>query len=175
MSTTILLLHFKFVSETFSTNQPQEVTMKKTGIGLAAAVEHITAQLQKMREAAGNHVIFDEFAIVRFIGGKLRIEHYSGPRTLEEYRAGFTSDITPLRQDLLEARQEELGYFHFDQEAEGSAYDAFIKIGPETFLLLNNIELSMLQLRDSKNWLDAQEHFLRLTSIFGRNPLTSFD
>lgn len=151
-----------------------ENTMVDTDITLTAAVQRIHGQLNKMDGVSGQK-IFDEFSVVRIIQGKLRIESYFGPRQMESFRETFMSDISPIRQRLLESDEEEVGSFYFDNEAEGSLFDAFMKIGPDSYVIFNNILFSMTQLKSERGWIKAQVHFADLANLFMRSPLTDFE
>ena len=66
---------------------------------------------------------------------------YAGPR-LGTFESELSRDARLLADELREGDYHP-GHFYFTKEGEGQAYDAFMAVGPETYLMLNNTTGSM--------------------------------
>ena len=137
-------------------------------MNLTAARQLITRCADRMN-ALGGGVVFDEWAIVSLVEGGARLAGYHGPR-VEQFRARFVADIRPLRAEL-EGRHLEVGDFAFAVAAEGTAYDACVRIGPRAYLWWNHTHASLSELRERGAWLPAQREFAALCEAFRIDPL----
>lgn len=135
------------------------------------AVALIRLQLGKMN-VKYEGVIFEEFSVIEFRSPKpIRLHHFDGVRSVEEMRDEFKRDVSSLEKELLNAQKKEIGFFHFAQDAEGSFYDAFMKAGENMYIIFNNAQHSMNEIKKKGNWIKAQENFVIMSDMFATNPL----
>lgn len=137
---------------------------------LPTARQEITAALERMREAYYRPV-FDEWAIVALGAKHGGAVAYLGFRAAE-FLENFQADAALLR-DLVAARPLRVGEFNFVARAHGSKHDAAIKLGPGTFLVLNNTSKTMAELRNDPRWAHAEPFLAQLATRFGQDPLES--
>ena len=95
---------------------------------------------------------------------------YVGPR-VESFRASVAMDAEPLRA-LTAGRPLVPGDFEFSPDAAGPRYDAFLKLGPASFLVCNHTAKAMAEIRADPRWLKAQKVFFELSEKFRADPLT---
>ena len=115
------------------------------------------------------HPLFNEWVVVRLGPDTATVLHYEGPR-LAECLAIFAQDIAPLRLEASD-RSHEPGDFDFARTATGTQFDALLKIADDAYLLCNNTELSMMQIRAKPEWLKAQVPFVNLSERFRMHPV----
>lgn len=137
-----------------------------------------TAALTTMRvmdqayDLGRSKVVFDEVLVVSLSGNVLNLDWHESKRTRDEIWASFRKDSAQIRLEIV---KDELlpGDFHFDNHAGGSIFDAFILISMDSdsrsYLVFNNITLSMQEVKCRGNWLAAQGHFAALARKFEVN------
>ena len=134
---------------------------------LETARRHIQACLERMR-AAYLQPVFDEWAVLAppQAGG---VVAYTGPRP-EAFRRQLPTDAEDLRQRAA-GREFAEGDIEFVPDAADTRYDAFMKIGPMTYLILNHTTKTMTEIRADGKWLNAQAVLFELTEKFRADPL----
>ncbi|WP_221031649.1 hypothetical protein [Actomonas aquatica] len=128
----------------------------------------ITRCAERM-DTLGGGVVFDEWAVVTLGAGGAKLAAYAGPR-VESFRRRFNADIRPLQAEL-EGRQLQVGEFAFAPQAEGTAYDACVRIGRGAYLWWNNTQATLEDIRARGSWLPAQKVFADLCEVFRSDPL----
>jgi hypothetical protein len=113
--------------------------------------------------------LFNEWVIVRLGADTATVLHYEGPR-LAECLSVFGKDVAQLRTEASD-RAHAPGDFDFARSATGTQFDAMLKIADDAYLLCNNTELSMMQIRAKPEWLKAQVPFVNLSERFRLNPV----
>ncbi len=113
--------------------------------------------------------VFDEWVLLSVESGRPKLVYYHGPRA-ETVLKELHADSAPIYTDMME-RNYEIGDFEFTQHAEGSKYDAYVRLGEKYFLLCNNTTRSMSELRADPRWRAAQKPFLDFTEKFRADPL----
>jgi hypothetical protein len=112
--------------------------------------------------------VFDEWAILSPTT-KTGVLAYSGPRG-ESFRQQLPTDTEPLRA-MVSGRPLEPGDFEFASEAEGTRYDACMKLGGKSYLVCNHTARAMAEIRRDPKWLKAQAVFFELSQKFRADPL----
>ena len=135
---------------------------------LETARRNIVTTIDRMR-ACYLQPVFDEWAILSLQGKSGAIAAYSGPRP-DLFRRNLPHDAEPLRakaagQDLAE------GDIEFVPDAADTRYDAFMKIGPHSYLILNHTVKTMTEIRADSKWLGAQPALFQLSEKFRADPL----
>ena len=115
--------------------------------------------------------VFNEWVVISLIKSRASVLHYEGPRA-DTFSRQLQSDAASLAA-AMEGHQYAVGDFEFVQDASGSSFDAMIRLGDATYLLCNNTERSMADLRASIAWRESQKPFLALTQKFLASPLES--
>lgn len=128
----------------------------------------ISAAMARMSTLYGR-TLFDEWVVVRFSPTSATVETYEGPR-IAECLATFANDFAPLRREAAD-RAHEAGDFDFARDSAGTAFDALLKLGDDSFLVCNNIAASMTEIRADAAWLKAQVPFANLAERFRTDPL----
>ena len=128
----------------------------------SAAERHIRTCLAQMR-ARYLRPVFDVPAAQ---GGVLA---YEGPRA-EQFRSRLPDDAEQLRAQTA-GRQFTEGDLEFAADAAGTQYDAFMKIGATSYLVLNHTGRSLAEIRRDAKWLDAQASLFELSEKFRADPL----
>ena len=113
--------------------------------------------------------VFDEWAIVMMGGERAQLAAYEGPR-LEQFRSRFVADTRDLRE-LLAGQTLNVGDFAFAPAAEGTAYDACVRLGTGAYAFFNDTVRSMESIRAEEGWREAQKPFAEMTEAFRRDPL----
>lgn len=113
--------------------------------------------------------VFDEWAILGLAGGGGSVLAYSGPR-VEQFRRNVSSDAEPLRAHTA-GRQLADGDIEFAADAAGTRYDALVKVGPTSYLVLNHTGKTLAEIRADAKWLTAQAVLFELTEKFRADPL----
>lgn len=138
------------------------------GMQLSTARLLIECSLERMT-ARYEGVVFDEWALVRVGGDGATLAAYQGPRA-DQFRTSFLADAHALRA-LLAGRAMAVGEFAFAPAAEGTAFDACVRLGEGSYLLLNHTSRTMDAIRAGTNWRAAQAPFVELTEAFRLDPL----
>jgi hypothetical protein len=136
---------------------------------LAAARSLIQDALARMNAFYGQPV-FDEWVVLAPGAKHGGVLAYVGPR-VESFRASVAMDAEPLRA-LTAGRPLVPGDFEFSPDAAGPRYDAFLKLGPASFLVCNHTAKAMTEIRADPRWLKAQKVFFELSEKFRADPLT---
>ena len=119
--------------------------------------------------------VFDEWAILSLAGrapdakGKGGVLAYSGPRP-DVFRRQLPDDAELLRARAAGKEFTE-GDIEFVPDATHTRYDAFVKIGPSSYLVLNHTVRTMDEIRADGKWLNAQGVLFELTEKFREDPL----
>jgi hypothetical protein len=135
---------------------------------LETAGQLIQSSLDRMRSLYEKPV-FDEWMILAISPETGGVLAYAGPRA-ETYHKQFTDDIQPLR-GLVEGRQFTVGDFEFAIDATGPRHDALLKVGDGCYLVCNNTQKTMSEIRSNPRWLKAQPSFFDLSEKFREDPL----
>jgi hypothetical protein len=114
-------------------------------------------------------VVFDEWVLVKLASGPGMILAYQGPRA-ETYKARFLADITPLQTEVGRTPLQ-LGDFVFTHGADGTHFDACMRIGPACYLFCNHTTKPMAEIRQNPLWLNAQKPFAELGVKFQADPV----
>ncbi len=137
-------------------------------MNLEQAAILIKACADKMNDMYGK-VVFDEWVILTFAGGKGNLIHYAGPRQ-DHFQQNFSADVEELQPRLFGNRYS-LGDFEFARYGAGTRFEAFMVIGVGLYLICNNTGESMEGISKDTRWLKAQVPFLELTDVFRKDPL----
>ncbi len=135
---------------------------------LETARRHIQTTIDRMR-AAYLKPVFDEWAILTVpakVGG---VVAYAGPRA-EAFKRNLVDDAEPLRA-LTKGKQFSEGDLEFVPDAADTRYDAFMKIGPTSYLVLNHTVKTMTEIAADSKWLGAQVPLFELGEKFRADPL----
>jgi hypothetical protein len=136
---------------------------------LDTARRHIQAALERMR-ASYVKPVFDEWAILSVPGtAGGGIVAYHGPRP-DVFRRQLPDDAEPLRARTA-GKQFAEGDIEFVADAADTRYDAFVKVGPTSYLVLNHTVKTMAEIRADAKWLSAQAILFELTEKFRSDPL----
>lgn len=142
---------------------------------LETARSHIQACLERMR-AAYLKPVFDEWAILSLSGkpaGGTKtgggVLAYSGPRP-DAFRRKIADDAELLRSRAA-GKEFHDGDIEFVPDAADTRYDAFVKMGPTSYLVLNHTVRTMDEIRSDAKWLNAQGVLFELTEKFRADPL----
>ena len=134
---------------------------------LAAARIHIQAALTRMGVVFGQPV-FDEWAILG-LGGNGGVHAYVGPRP-DRFRKQLPDDAAPLRAEAA-AQQSGVGDIVFALEAQGTRYDAFLRLGESSYLVCNHTTKTMAEIRTNPGWIKVQPILFELGEKFRADPL----
>lgn len=136
---------------------------------LATARTHIQAAMERMR-AAFLKPVFDEWAILAVPGrNNGGVVAYQGPRN-DAFRKRLAEDAEPLRARTAGKEFAE-GDIEFVPDAAKTHYDAFMKVGPTSYLVLNHTTATMNEIRADAKWLGAQKVLFELSERFRADPL----
>jgi hypothetical protein len=135
---------------------------------LETARRHIQIAVDRMR-AAYLKPVFDEWAILAVPAKSAGIVAYQGPRA-EAFRRNLGDDAEPLRARAAGKEFAE-GDIEFVPDAADTRYDAFMKIGPSSYLVLNHTVKTMTEIRSDAKWLGAQAILFELSEKFRADPL----
>ena len=131
---------------------------------------HIHTALERMR-VCYLQPVFDEWAILAVpikAGGVIA---YHGPRS-DAFRRDLARDAEPLRAVTAGKKFSE-GDLEFVPDAADTHYDAFMKIGPASYLVLNHTVKTMNEIRADVKWLRAQGVLFELSEKFRGDPLAA--
>jgi hypothetical protein len=137
-------------------------------MNLVDAKAAVALALGRMNSAY-NKVLFDEWILVKVTKEQGMILSYEGPRK-ESYQKRFKTDVAPLQAEM-HGRSMAVGDFEFTSDAQGTFFDAGIRLGAGSYLLCNNTTKSMVELRQDPLWLAAQKPFLELAAKFREDPV----
>jgi hypothetical protein len=135
---------------------------------LETARRLIQNAVDRMR-AAYLKPVFDEWAILAVPAKSGGVIAYSGPRP-ELFRKNLADDAEPLRVRAA-GRDFSEGDIEFVPDAADTRYDAFMKIGPASYLVLNHTVKTMTEIRADAKWLGAQAPLFELGEKFRADPL----
>lgn len=135
---------------------------------LETARKLIQATLDRMRALYLNPV-FDEWAILAVPANTGGVIAYHGPRP-DAFRRNLPTDAEPLRAAAA-GRQFTEGDIEFVPDAGDTCYDAFMKIGATSYLVLNHTVKTMTEIRADGKWLGAQAALFELSEKFRVDPL----
>lgn len=135
---------------------------------LDTAKSHIQAAVDRMR-AAYLKPVFDEWAILAVPAKTGGVLAYQGPRP-DAFRRNLADDAEPLRARAA-GKQFSEGDIEFVPDAADTRYDAFMKIGPASYLILNHTVKTMDEIRADTKWLGAQKALFELSEKFRADPL----
>ena len=115
--------------------------------------------------------VFDEWAILA-IGPKAGgILAYHGPRK-DAFKKNLADDAEPLRARAA-GKQFTEGDIEFVPDAADTRYDAFMKIGPTSYLVLNHTVKTLDEIRADGKWLGVQSILFELSEKFRADPFES--
>ena len=137
---------------------------------LETARRHIHAALERMR-ACYLQPVFDEWAILAVPVKAGGVVAYNGPRP-EAFRRKLPEDAEPLRA-ITAGKKFVDGDIEFVPDAADTHYDAFMKTGPASYLVLNHTVKTMNQIRADAKWLTAQAALFELSEKFREDPLAA--
>ena len=135
---------------------------------LDTAKSHIQAAVDRMR-AVYLKPVFDEWAILAVPAKTGGVLAYQGPRP-DAFRRNLADDAEPLRARAA-GKQFSEGDIEFVPDAADTRYDAFMKIGPASYLILNHTVKTMDEIRADTKWLGAQKALFELSEKFRADPL----
>jgi hypothetical protein len=135
---------------------------------LETARQNIETSIDRMR-ACYLQPVFDEWAILSLSGKAGGVLAYHGPRA-EVFRRRLPEDAEPLRA-ITAGKEFSEGDIEFVPDAADTRYDAFMKVGPTSYLILNHTVKTMTQIRADSKWLGAQAVLFELSEKFRADPL----
>lgn len=113
--------------------------------------------------------VFDEWVVLSLTTAGAAIRWYEGPRA-DSFKADLHRDSAALVAEMAD-RHYEIGDFEFAQDAQGSSFDAGVRLGDVLYLLCNNTTGTLAELRSDPRWRQAQKPFVDLTERFRADPL----
>lgn len=137
---------------------------------LETARRHIHTALERMR-ASYLQPVFDEWAILVVPAKAGGVVAYHGLRP-DEFRRSLPKDAEPLRA-ITAGKKFAEGDLEFVPDAADTHYDAFMKIGPASYLVLNHTVKTMNEIRADAKWLGAQGALFELSEKFREDPLSA--
>lgn len=140
----------------------------KTHMNLETARNHIRTCRERM-DALYQKSVFDEWVVLSLTTAGAKILWYEGPRP-GTFEKDLHRDSAALVSEMADKKYE-IGDFEFAQEAEGSSFDAGIRLGEILYLLCNNTTGTLADLRRDPRWRQAQKPFVDLTEKFRADPL----
>ena len=135
---------------------------------LETAKQKIQATFHAMRSAYGENV-FDEWAIISLESQPWQLVWYSGPRR-ETFSGSLPADLKPLA-DTSTGKVHSIGDFEFAADASGTRHDAMLRLGGSSYLLCNNTQKAMAEIRENHRWIATQRYFAGLSETFQNDPL----
>jgi hypothetical protein len=137
---------------------------------LETARRHIQTTVDRMR-AAYLQPVFDEWAILAIPAKTGGVIAYHGPRP-DGFRRNLATDAEPLRARAA-GKQFTEGDIEFVPDAADTRYDAFMKIGASSYLVLNHTVKTMTEIRADSKWLAAQAFLFELSEKFRADPVVT--
>lgn len=135
---------------------------------LESARRNIEVAIDRMR-ACYLQPVFDEWAILSLSPQAGGVMAYQGPRP-EVFRRNLPKDAEPLRA-FTAGRKFSEGDIEFVTDAADTRYDAFMKAGPSSYVILNHTVKTMTEIRADAKWLGAQAVLFELSEKFRSDPL----
>jgi hypothetical protein len=135
---------------------------------LETARNLIQAAFERMR-VAYLQPVFDEWAILAVSTKGGGVVAYHGPRP-DAFRRNVPSDAEPLRQRTA-GKQFSEGDIEFVPDATDTQYDAFMKIGAASYLVLNHTAKTLTEIRADGKWLAVQAILFELSEKFRADGL----
>ncbi len=135
---------------------------------LETARRHIQTTMDRMRVSYLKPV-FDEWAILAIPAKSGGVIAYAGPRP-EVFKRNLAEDAEPLRARAA-GKQFAEGDLEFVPDAADTRYDAFMKIGATSYLVLNHTAKTMTEIAADSKWLGAQAALFELSERFRADPL----
>ena len=135
---------------------------------LETARQHIQATVDRMR-ACYLKPVFDEWAILAVPAKSAGVVAYHGPRP-DAFRRNLADDAELLRAAAA-GRQFTEGDLEFVPDGADTRYDAFMKTGPASYLVLNHTVRDLEVIRADAKWLGAQAILFELSEKFRADPL----
>jgi hypothetical protein len=135
---------------------------------LETARRNIETAMDRMRTCYLQPV-FDEWAILSLQPKSGGIVAYQGPRP-EVFRRNLPVDAEPLRA-ITAGKEFVEGDLEFVPDAADTRYDAFMKVGPTSYLILNHTVKTMTEIRADTKWLGAQAVLFELSEKFRGDSL----
>lgn len=135
---------------------------------MATARNHVKTAMERMR-IAYLQPVFDEWAILGLAPQSRGIVAYQGPRA-EAFRRALPQDAEPLRAGTA-GRSLAEGDLEFVPDAAHTQYDALMKTGATSYLVLNHTARTMAEIRADAKWLAAQAILFELSEKFRADPL----
>lgn len=113
--------------------------------------------------------VFDEWAILGVTSKGGAVLAYQGPRP-EVFKRNLPSDSEPLRARAA-GKEFADGDIEFVPDAADTRYDAFMKIGASSYLVLNHTVKTLTEIRADGKWLGVQGVLFELSEKFRTDPL----
>jgi hypothetical protein len=135
---------------------------------LDTARQNIAASMDRMR-ACYLQAVFDEWAILSLSPKSGGVVAYHGPRP-DVFRRNLPKDAEPLRA-ITAGKDFTEGDIEFVPDAADTRYDAFMKIGATSYLILNHTVKTMTEIRADSKWLAVQAVLFELSEKFRADPL----
>lgn len=135
---------------------------------LEAARRHIQTCMDRMR-AVYLKPVFDEWAVLAVPAKTGGVIAYQGPRP-DAFRRSLPDDAEPLRARAAGKDFAE-GDLEFVPDGADTRYDAFMKVGPNSYLVLNHTGGTMNEIRADGKWLGVQAVLFELGEKFRADPL----
>jgi hypothetical protein len=129
---------------------------------------HIQTAMDRMR-ASYLRPVFDEWAILGVTSKGGAVLAYEGPRP-DLFKRNLPEDSEPLRARA-SGKEFTEGDIEFVPDAADTRYDAFMKIGPASYLVFNHTVKTMSEIRSDGKWLGAQAVLFELSEKFRADPL----
>lgn len=130
-------------------------------------IKHCAEQMH----ARYKKMVFDEWAIVSLAENRGRVLAYIGPRK-DGFRENFVTDAGSLRAGLMKPDHAP-GDYEFNRHGVGTGFEAYMVLGPGSYLICNNTVQHMDVIAQDPLWLSAQVPFVELSEQFREDPLTS--
>ena len=137
-------------------------------MNLKKAIGLIEGAVGNMRLYSGRPV-FNEWMIVDTSDGEVALLTYFGPRSTASQKR-LRADLRSLEEEMQRGGFTH-GQFFFNQEAEGTLYDAFIVAGQNKYIIFNNTLMSMKEIGADPFWSKTQIHFVELSERFHGDAL----
>lgn len=135
---------------------------------LETAHRHIQTAVERMR-ASYLQAVFDEWAVLAITPKGGAVVAYQGPRP-DAFKRNLPSDAEPLRARAAGKEFTE-GDIEFVPDAADTRYDAFMKIGSTSYLVLNHTVKTLDEIRADGKWLGVQAVLFELSEKFRADPL----
>jgi hypothetical protein len=135
---------------------------------LETARRHIDHAFERM-DACYLQPVFDEWAVLSLSPQSRGVVAYRG-RRVDVFRKNLPQDAEPLRA-ITAGKDFSEGDIEFVPDAADTRYDAFMKVGAMSYLILNHTVKTMTEIRADSKWLGAQAVLFELSEKFRADPL----